>query len=342
MASTIPRLIARLEITNAQGQFDSQPPGATRGDGLDVARISFSVTKTLSSTPNTGEISIYNLSDATIEKITGTVRKRIEFTAEEKAQLLAAGASAAPIEVTYDNAGLASVRLSWGYAGQDQGSAFPPMSVGFIGCSSSMREVSDGLTKRLVIQAEDGGQLLGAARLKKAYKAGANFVDILVDLINACGVTVDRERLKEAMEAALRARSIPATSLTTLRGYNASTQPAATLIKTIMDGLGLRWSIQDGEFLLLDSDTVLAGYPPIILSNANYSLFGNPESLEAGQKRASTWATAEARPGRQVTIVSDNVEAQYRIDSVTHRGDTYSGGSSELTLDAIQVIPGVF
>jgi len=339
---TLPRLLARVEITNGGGTFDSQNPSPTRGDGLDEARISFDVERTLDPSPNTAKIRLWNLSQETIDLITGTVRKRIEWTAEEKAELAALGASSAPIEAVYDNSGLASVRLSWGYAGADPTTPFPPLSVGFIGESSKMTDASDGLDSILEISASDGGQLLGAGRLQKSYKRNASLVTVVGDLVRACGLSIDEDRLGTAMEAALFARGIPVSDLKLLTGYNAATAPAADQVNSIMDGLALRWSIQDGEFLLLDTNTVLAGYPPLVLTQETFSLFGNPERLEAQQMRARTWASAEARPGRQVQIQATDLGTQYRIDRVRHSGDTYSGGESVVTLDAIQTIPGVF
>ena len=337
---TLPRLLARLEVTNAQGLFDSQ--ATTTGDSLTVPRISWTVTKTLDPTANTAEIRIYNLSQETVDLITGTVRVRTEWTALEKLELLSFGASAAPIETIYDNFGLGSVRLAWGYEGANPNTAFPPMSIGFIGGSSNMTVESDGLDSVLVIKAEDAGQLLAAGRLQKSYRAGTDTVDILVDLINAVGIGVDRARLAAAMQSALIARGIPVGKLSQLRGYNAGTAPAAQLIKAVMDGLDLRWSVQDGQFLVLDTNTVLAGYEPIVLSGEAGTLFGNPERLSAQEMRAKTWATAEVRPGREVLVAGAGVTAQYRVDRVQHTGDVYTGGQSTPTLGAIQTIAGVF
>lgn len=337
---TNPLFQARLQVTNGGGTFDSQGTTELRGDGLDVPRIEFTVNKTLDPTPNTAEIRISNLSQATLDKITGTVTKRIEFTPEEQAQLAAAGASSQPFEVTYDNFGLGSIVLSWGYAGSNPGSPFPPLSVGFIGASSRMA-VERGLTTVLKIDAEDGGQLVGAARLVKSYKAGTNTVDILVDLINACGLTVDKAKLEAAMLQSLQRDGFSPSKIVQIRGYNAA-HPAAELIRSIMTARKLRWSVQDGEFLVVGPDTVLAGYPALSLSTTDGTMLGKPEQLEAQQLRARTNANAEARPGREVDVQATGINAQYRIDSVKHTGDTDKGGESEVTLDAIQVIPGLF
>lgn len=331
-----PRLRTRLQITNGGGTFDSASPFIVRGDALDEVRIEFEVIKTLDPTPNTATITIYNLSQKTIDQICGTVRKRIEFTPEERAQLEAFGASSAPVEVVYDNFGLGSIRLSWGYAGEDE------LAVGFIGGSTNMTDETDGLTSKLVIRAEDGSQLLGAGRLKRYYKGGTDTVVIVRDLVQSCGLTVDEDRLRTAMQSNLISRWIALSNLTQVTGYNAASAPAQDLIRSVMDSLGVRWSIQDGEFLVLDTQTVLAGYEPLVLSEQDFTLFGSPRRLEAQQLEARTWANAEARPGRQVQVLATDLDTQYRIDTAKTTGDGYEGGSTTLTLDALQVIPGLF
>jgi hypothetical protein len=72
------------------------------------------------------------------------------------------------------------------------------------------------------------------------------------------------------------------------------------------------------------------------------SIFNQPQRLAANQMIVQTWASAEARPGREVRFEADDIGAQYRIDRVKHDGDTSSGGTSEVTLAAIQTIVGLF
>lgn len=343
-----PRLQARVQVTNGgttfgspgsevvegAGTFDSLSPVPVRGDGLDEVRISFSVTKTLDPAPNTAEVTLWNLSQERIDQICGTVRKRIAFSPEEKLQLEQAGASSTPIEQVYDNAGIAAIRLSWGY---EAGA----LSVGFIGGSTNITEETDGRDSRLVIKAEDGGPFLGAGRLKRYYRGGTDTVVIIRDLVQSCGLTVDEDRLRFAMQQSLISRGIAVGDLTQLTGYNAATTPAADQIRAVMDSLQIRWSVQDGEFLVLDGTSTLAGFEPLVLSAADFTLFGSPKRLEAQQLEARTWANAEARPGRKVIVDALDLETNYRIDTMKTTGDTYSGGETVLTLDALQVIPGI-
>ena len=87
---------------------------------------------------------------------------------------------------------------------------------------------------------------------------------------------------------------------------------------------------------------MIAGLEPLVLSSADFTLFGNPARLEDQQLQVRTWANAEARPGRQVLVEASVLGTQYRIDTARTSGDGYEGGESTLTLDALQVVPGVF
>jgi hypothetical protein len=345
---TQPQLFARCRITNGTGTFDSGNPLTA-----DRIRIQAAGTWTLEPTPNTIEIRLYNLEPETADLISGTVRKRIDWTPEERAQLIAAGASAAPIEVTTDNAGLASVELDWGYSVPGAAAIIPPLSLGFVGASNSIVTKPDGLDMVTTILAEDGGHTLGAASVvqvsggglvsfrSKSYSAGTNVVDIVVDLINAMALTVDRARLENTLATATIAGGGTAGDLLISGSYTCS-GPAVDHLRSFLSAVDLRWSIQNGEFLLLDSSSVIPGFPALKLSEADGTLHGPVERLQAQEMAAETWANPLARPGRQVEIQGVNVGTQYRIDQADLELDTYEGGSTRLKLDALQTIEGVF
>ncbi len=333
---TQPRLIARVKITNGGGTFDSQPLVPQN----EEIRIAFSVTKTLDQAPNTATIKITNLAPERVDQIQGVVVSRVEWTLAERAALRVAGLSSAPIETIYDNAGIAAVVLSWGYEGAVPPLPFPPLSEGFVGGSVSMEVEDDGETSTLSLKCEDAGQIMTAARLNQSYSSGTDTVTIVVDLINAMGLQVNEANLRNLMQSSLIKRGIPIGKLLQIGGYNASRVPAAQQLYRIMKSLDLRWSAQDGRFLLLDRESVIPGYPPIVLSAATDTLFNNPRRRQAQQMSAQTWATPEIRPGREVLIQANELSTQYRVDRVTHTGDTEEGGASVPVLDKIQIIPG--
>lgn len=336
---TQPRLIAQVKVTNGGGTFDSLAPAKP---GAETIRIAASVDKTLEQTPNKATIRVWNLDDKTIDKIQGVVRKRVEWTIEEREALRLAGASDAPITTVYDNAGIAAVELAWGYEQAAPGLPLPPLSVGFIGGSIRMDIEDDGEDSVLVMQCEDAGAILTAARLNKSYASGTDTITIVVDLINAMGLVVDEANLRNLMQSALIRRGIPIGKLQQIGGYNASGVPAAVQVRNIMKSQGLRWSVQDGRFLLLDRESVLPGYAPIELSAEKETLWNNPRRQQSQDMSAVTWATPEIRPGRQVRVIAQDLDAQFRVDRVKHTIDTENGGRSVPMLAKLQTIAGVF
>lgn len=94
-------------------------------------------------------------------------------------------------------------------------------------------------------------------RLMKSYPAGINTVDIAVDLIAACGWSVDQGSLYDAFVTALARKGHSREKLIQGRGYNATTSPAIDQVRSIMKALNLRWFVQDGHFMVdADGDSV--------------------------------------------------------------------------------------
>jgi hypothetical protein len=344
-----PVLVARLRVTNALGLFDSLDPKPF----AEQVRIKATVTKNLESAPNKATIDLYNLSDIMTDLIRGVVRRRVEFSALERAQLMLAGASTIPVEITSDGFGLASIELSWGYADSASMLLIPALKTGFVGQSTNMHVAPEGNDKVLRIEAEDSGHLLGAAEVvqiaggvvplaNKSYLAGTDVVDIMVDFINAMGVAVSKPILAAAVATEFLARGLPAAETKVgLGGYNASGS-ARDQLERFLKVLNIRWSIQDGQFLVLNGAGVALGYEPLVLSTALGNIVGEPERGEGTTLGISTFADADARPGRQTTVATDLIQAAYRIDQAVTSIDTYSGGSTKLQLDELLTIAGVF
>ncbi len=343
-----PICVARLRITNAAGFFDSLNP-----DPLGVQpRMRFTVTRTLRAEANTAKIETFNLAPLTAALCTGVIRSRTDWTATERAQLFQLGQGATPIELISEEYGLGSVELSWGFTDSEAPDMLAALAVGFIGQSSRIRSAPDGRDQILTIEASDGSHLLGAGEaiqaaggvvpfVGKSYGPGSSVVDVLVDLIAACGLTVNRTKLQQQLQTAMIAKGLPPADLQILHGRNIS-GPARPQIEQVMNALGVRWSVQNGELLFLDSTSVLAGFPPIELSTENGNIYGEPEVIDAGRMAVRTWAQPGASPGRAVTLITPTRTANYRIECATTTVDTNSGGETRLELDELQTIPGVF
>lgn len=344
-----PICVARLRITNANGFFDSLNPIP----GEEQIRIRATVKRSLRSEPNSAEIEVFNLSPSTTTLITGTVKRLIEFTPEQKAELLAAGASAAPFEETSDNFGLGAVELSWGFMDSAAPDILGALAIGYIGQSSKMRSKREGNDVILTIEAEDGAHLLGSAELlqqagatsvpwvAKSYRTGTDVADIITDLVNAAGLTIDTDAVRLQIQRALLARGLPAAETKIIGGYNTS-GPVKPQLEQFFKAIGLRWSIQNGEILILDQTSIVTGLAPLVLSTEFGNVFGEIEQVDATRLAVSTWADPSAVPGRQVTVITPERAINCRIEEAVTEIDTRSGGQTNLQLDELLTIPGVF
>lgn len=344
-----PICVSRLRLTNAAGFFDS----LNQDFSGPQPRIRFTVTRSLRTEPNTAQIEIFNLAPLTSALVMGVVQSRTDWTATEKAQLFLLGQGASPIEVTSEIYGLGSVELSWGFMDSTAPAILAALSVGFVGQSSKMRLGPDGRDQILTIEAEDGGHLLGAGEAiqiagagfvpftGKSYTTGTSIIDIIADLVAACGLTVNKAVLLAQVQNAMLMRGLPPADIMIIGGYNAS-GPARPQIEQFMTALNLRWSVQNGELLILEPTSVLLGYPPIVLSEDLGNVFGEPEPIDATRMAVTTWAQPDATPGRMVTLITPARTASYRIEVSETEVDTNSGGETRLELDELQTVPGVF
>jgi len=346
-----PIFVCRLRVTNAGGTWDS----LNIDDPREQPRIAGVVRRSLSQEPNTADVRVYNLAPDTVARITGVVTTRLDWTPAERAQLLAAGASTAPLELTSDTFGLGTIELSWGYADSEtignDGELEAALGVGFIGqVTDGPREERAGLDLVLRMLAQDAGHTLGAAEVVqqagggtvahegKSYAAGTRVSAILGDMINAIGLSSDVSQLDSQLAAAFADKGYPLSDLVIGAGYNAS-GPVRPQIEALLRNLGLRWSIQNGDFLILDSDSVIPGFAPLDLGSDQ--LIGTPKE-GAGTLEVSTAANPEALPGRQVDVTTEGRRVSYRTEEAETPFDTYSGAQTDMKLQELQTIPGLF
>lgn len=334
--------VARVEILNPAGEWDSKPP-RLRDDGTGQYDIEIDATFTLEPTPNKATVRVANLPAERLDQLRGRVRRRIEWTPEQRAELRAAGDSGESMELIYDRFDMASIRASWGVrrAPTDKPGFVPEMQVGFIGATDEFGErAGDRLTPVTVFPCEDGGQMLGAGRGSKVFRAGASTTDIMVHLIESCGLTVDAEALDQALLSVLLARGYAASKLRQIDTYNTTMHPAAELIKRVMDGLDLQWTIYNSRFILLDADMVL-DMPRLDLSLTEGSLFSVPKKVKEGWS-VQTWANPMAIPGREVSLKTELTRETLRIERADHRVRTKAESMTTLTLKRLETVAGVF
>ena len=337
--------VARAVITNEAGSWDSLGPDGTS------PRMKGKATFSLKEDPNELALEIYNLAPETVQDITGKVSVRHDWTPAERAELMAKGASTAPFETTSAGFGLVNVELSYGYAdSQDlsRPAIIAALSQAFVGqIASGPTVVTSGQDQIVTMLALDGGQALGAGEVVqqagggaaayrgKAYEPGTRIADILADLINSLGLGADANNLDAQIVQALAAKYPGAKS--TIGGGRNSSGPAAPQIRQLMTSLDLRWTIQAGEFIVLDDNSVIPGFPPIILSSELGNIVGQPKRVGGDKLEVSTTANTEVLPGRPLDVSTETIQTSYRVDESSTPFDTYSGAQTDAKLDALLI-----
>ena len=165
------------------------------------------------------------------------------------------------------------------------------------------------------IEAADGGYQYATKRINKSFGKGTPVAAVMLALAQALGVGLGNSAAKFANSAAFRKRFTVFKRGTTVSGL-----VSEQLSKYVMD-LGYHWSIQDGQLQVLGLDETLLD--TAVLLNKDSGMVGTPEYGEKGSITATSLLNGDLKPGRRVVIDSKNVIGSFRVEKVTHSGDTW-------------------
>lgn len=182
-----------------------------------------------------------------------------------------------------------------------------------------LRENTDWITR---IQCGDGEQAYQFARLSESFAPGTPIVDVVRTIVGALGLNVGN------VEEQLAAGDFRGGLAEFAHGYAAHGK-AATELDRVLRSVGLTWSIQHGAIqvlrggapakgtaVLLTPDTGLVGSPT----------FGTPDAKGASPiLRARSLLQPQIRCGGAVEIRTEGVNGQFRVERLTHAGDTHGG-----------------
>lgn len=113
---------------------------------------------------------------------------------------------------------------------------------------------------------------------------------------------------------------------TFLQGYTAN-GPTVREIDRVMKAAGLEWSIQDGKLQILRP--AKATEETVIVLSPTSGLIGSPDHGTPEKDKGVPVLKARSllrgglRPGRSMKIESAAIRGFYRIEKVTHEGDTH-------------------
>lgn len=188
------------------------------------------------------------------------------------------------------------------------------MQLLFSGDITFVNHVREGADWVTTIQNGDGSNQFASSQMNVSFAPGAQMEAVLKSAAEAMGVG-----LGNAME------KFGAGGFR--KGITEFTRGIVTsgMTKDVLDRLasttGFTWSIQDGELQILGpGDTTTE---ELVSLTKDSGLIGSPEVGEDGVVKAKSLLQGTIRPGRKIRIQSLMMDGFFRVEKVTHSGDTW-------------------
>jgi hypothetical protein len=169
----------------------------------------------------------------------------------------------------------------------------------------------------LEIDAQEGIRALRQTSLSITHSNGATVQQVLDEIVERMGVVLRPIRFDISQA---------------LRGGFAHVGKPAKALDDLVRRFGGSWSIQNGELQVLDA-TGEAGRDDIPLFSPSTGLLYSPETLQenlSSEKQSSdarngfriiSLMRPDIEPGHRIRIESADVQGEFIVDEVTHKGD---------------------
>lgn len=195
----------------------------------------------------------------------------------------------------------------------------------FRGTIEDARSTKDRVDWVTTVEASDGGRPLRSSRVNKSFPPGTAVSTVLTSLSESLGLGVSgasKARLQAAflkIENQLASREF--TDGTTLSGS------ASDEMTRILRGVGLDWSVQGGEAVILELGSALPAAPVRLaaptLFQKGTGLIGSPEVGKDGLLKARSLMNGDLVPRRLVEVESRTVlRSLFRCKRCVYLGNT--------------------
>lgn len=264
----------KVKLTIAKpikGSFTKAEPNATVITDL---RVSFKIEKKLQKNPNTAEIVIYNLNEAS----RALLQKK-------------------PLQITLEAGYEGSTAVLW---------------LGDMTFSSSKLE---GVNWMTTIEVANGARAFEHARVNRSFPAGTGMTSFITEITSKMGLGTS---IPPELQADLGGTLIK--HATAIRG-----RASKSLDKTLKPQ-GLEWSIQDNQVQILRPNQLRADQAWLISESTG--LIGSPDfnaPKKPGEKpvlKCNIYLHAGLVPGQKIRVESRAIQGVFRLEAVTHTGDT--------------------
>jgi hypothetical protein len=254
-----------------------------------MLKVEFSVEKNSNKDPNTADIVVYNLTSInrkTLQAGSDLVDKWRE------------------IEKIYDW----PVTIEAGYMGRRD-----VIFKGNITFATSRKEKVDWVTE---IECGDGEKKYRSKRMNQSFGPGTT----LLSVMSTAALLLDVEPGNLAEKLGLGVFR---------KGYGVFNQGltvsgrVSDIMEKYLTSAGYTWSIQDNQLQILAPNETT--FEPIVILLPETGLIGSPEKGEGGKVTFRSLLNPLIKPGRRVSIVSEQIKGFFKIEKVTHFGDTWGG-----------------
>lgn len=176
----------------------------------------------------------------------------------------------------------------------------------------------DGVNWETTLQMADGDRAYRFARVNRSYKAHTPVVQVIKDIVKTMGLATPSG-----------AELGTAASIDAQFATGGSMQgPARDELARLLAPYGYHFSTQDGKLQILRDEEARADQASVI--SADNGMIGSPQRAAPDKSGKPQMTTAkmllypELTPGQKVQILSKTVNGIFRLERVTHDGDTHS------------------
>jgi hypothetical protein len=182
---------------------------------------------------------------------------------------------------------------------------------GNITYATSKKESTDWVTN---IECGDGETRYRESRINKAFGPGTTVAQVALECSTA--LDVGPGNIGEKLGTGIFRDGYGVFN----QGYVAS-GASQEVLDDLLSSAGFTWSIQDGNLqILAPEDTT---FEEIVVLSKEFGLVGSPEVGDKGIVTAKSLLQGKIRPGRRIIIQSEMVSGTFKIDKVSHYGDTF-------------------
>lgn len=166
----------------------------------------------------------------------------------------------------------------------------------------------------------DSENLIRTARISKSYRAGTPIATVIRDVAKATGLGLGN--LETALGNPFRGGLTQYANGTSVYGQ------ATEQLYNILRAVGLNYSVQDGQLQILTDKGALPG--TVFSLSASTGLIGSPEICEEGEGpkkkrvlKVKALMNHQIVPGGTIQVDALNKKGFYRVQTVTHTGDSH-------------------